>query len=217
MEPGTLNIGTIRLHAILDVDVAAAHGWRPHDLARAFLDGGAQLIQLRAKHLPSGVFLALCDAMAAAAAPYRCAVIVNDRVDLAAMSGAAGVHVGQDDVLPAAARRLLGDRAIVGYSTHTTAQIEAAVQEPISYLAIGPVFGTRTKDTGYDAVGLGRVGEAARLSGGLPVVAIGGITLETAPQVIAAGATGVAVITDLLAGGDPRARLAAFNRTLGRR
>ena len=214
MEPGTRNIGTIRLHAILDVDLAAAHGWRPHDLARAFLDGGAQLVQLRAKHLPSGAFLALCDALAAAAAPYRCAVIVNDRVDLAAMSGAAGVHVGQEDVPPAGARRILGDHAIVGYSTHTTAQIDAAAHEPISYLAIGPVFGTRTKDTGYESVGLEMVREASRLARGLPVVAIGGITLESAPSVVAAGAAGVAVIGDLLAGGTPDARVAAYQRAL---
>jgi thiamine-phosphate pyrophosphorylase len=117
-------------------------------------------------------------------------------------------------VPPAAARRILGARAIIGYSTHSTTQIEAAAREPISYLAIGPVFGTRTKDTGYDAVGLERVAEAVRLSGGIPVVAIGGITLETAPAVLAAGARGVAVIGDLLVGGRPRDRIAAFIRTL---
>jgi thiamine-phosphate pyrophosphorylase len=215
VEPGPRKtIGTICLHAILDVDVAAAHGWQAADLAGAFLDGGASLIQLRAKQLPSGSLLRLCDAFVKAAEPFRAAVIVNDRVDLAAMSGAAGVHVGQDDVPPAAARRILGDRAIIGYSTHTTTQIEAAAREPISYLAIGPVFGTRTKDTGYDAVGLDRVAEAVRLSCGVPVVAIGGITLETVPAVLAAGASGVAVIGDLLADGHPRERIAAYLRAL---
>jgi thiamine-phosphate pyrophosphorylase len=206
----------VPLHAILDVDVAATHGWQAADLARAFLDGGAPLVQVRAKQLPSGALLALCDAVVKAAESYKAAVIVNDRVDLAAMSGAAGVHVGQEDVPPAAARRILGDRAIVGYSTHTTTQIEAAAREPISYLAIGPVFGTRTKDTGYEAVGLARVAEAVRLSGGLPVVAIGGVTLDNVALVIAAGAAGVAVIGDLLAGGTPQARVAAYLRALGR-
>jgi thiamine-phosphate pyrophosphorylase len=196
--------------------VAAAHGWPAADLAKAFLDGGAPLIQVRAKQLPSGAFLALCDTVVKAAEPFRATVIVNDRVDLTAMSGAAGVHVGQEDVPPAAARRILGDRAIVGYSTHTTAQIEAAAREPISYLAIGPVFGSRTKDTGYDAVGLGRVAEAVRRCGGMPVVAIGGITLETAASVIAAGASAVAVIGDLVAGGTPTARVAAYLRALRR-
>jgi thiamine-phosphate pyrophosphorylase len=203
-----------RLHPILDVAVAAASGWPPPDLAKAFLDGGAPLIQLRAKQLASGAFLDLCDSVVKAAEPYRCAIIVNDRVDLAAMSGAAGAHVGQEDVPPEAARRILGDRAIIGSSTHTTEQMAAAARAPISYLAIGPVYGTRTKATGYDAVGLERVREAVRLSGGIPVVAIGGITLETAPDVIAAGASGVAVIADLLAGGRPRERIAAYLRAL---
>ena len=126
------------------------------------------------------------------------------------MSGAAGVHVGQDDLAPAAARRLLGPGASVGYSTHTVAQVEAAALEPLTYIAIGPVFGTLTKATGYEAVGLSVVSEAARVSRGLPVVAIGGITLETAPAVIAAGASSIAVISDLLATGDPAARVRAF-------
>ena len=213
-EPGTQNIGRVRLHAILDVDVAAAHGWEPADLAKAYLDGGAPLIQVRAKQLPSGAFLALCDTVVKTAESYQAAVIVNDRVDLAAMSGAAGVHVGQEDVPPAAARRILGADAVIGYSTHTTAQIEAAAREPISYLAIGPVFGSRTKDTGYESVGLEMVGEASRGARGLPVVAIGGITLATAPGVLASGARAVAVIGDLLAGGSPGARVAAYLRTL---
>ena len=164
--------------------------------------------------MPSGPFLALCDEVVRIAASYACAIIVNDRVDLAAMSAAAGVHVGQEDVPPAAARQLLGEDAIVGFSTHTTPQIEAAVREPISYLAIGPVFGTRTKATGYDAVGLDRVAEAVRFSRDLPVVAIGGITLETAPSVVSAGASGVAVISDLLADRKPTERVAAYLRTL---
>jgi thiamine-phosphate pyrophosphorylase len=198
------------LHAIVDVDVAQAHQWSPVDLARSYLDGGARLLQLRAKHLASGAFLTLCDSLVQAAAPYHASIIVNDRADLAALAGAAGVHVGQDDLAPAHARRLVGPRGIVGFSTHTGPQIEAAISEPISYLAVGPVFGTRTKDTGYTAVGLELVTTAARLSSGIPVVAIGGITLDTAESVLQAGATSVAVIGDLLADGNPRGRVAAY-------
>lgn len=150
-----------------------------------------------------------------AAAPYGASIIVNDRVDLALLAGAAGAHVGQEDLPPAATRRLLGPDATVGFSTHTVEQIEAAAEEPISYIAVGPVFGTQTKATGYDAVGLALVAEAVRRSRGRPVVAIGGITLDRAPEVIAAGASSVAVITDLLTGGDPRARVAAYLRALG--
>jgi thiamine-phosphate pyrophosphorylase len=130
------------------------------------------------------------------------------------LSGAAGVHVGQDDLPPSAARRLLSEGAIVGFSTHTIAQVEGALSEPISYVAVGPVFGTRTKDTGYTAVGLDLVGTAAQLTGAAPVVAIGGITLENARSVIDAGAAAVAVISDLLLGNDPRGRTQAFLQRL---
>jgi thiamine-phosphate pyrophosphorylase len=201
------------LHAIVDVGVAAGAGWKPIELARAFLDGGARILQLRAKDLPSGAFLDLSDALVALAGEYDGRVIVNDRVDVARLSGAAGVHVGQEDLPPAAAREQLGPAAIIGFSTHTVAQVEGAVQEPISYVAVGPVFGTATKNTGYSAVGLDLVSAAARLAGPLPVVAIGGVTLENARTAIDAGASSVAVISDLLIG-DPAERVKAFLRNL---
>jgi thiamine-phosphate pyrophosphorylase len=108
----------------------------------------------------------------------------------------------------------MGPGAVVGVSTHTVAQIEAAVREPITYIAVGPVFGTYTKDTGYTAVGLELVSRAVLLAGQTPVVAIGGITLENAASVIEAGASSVAVIGDLLATGDPRGRARAFLQSL---
>jgi thiamine-phosphate pyrophosphorylase len=198
----------------VDVDLAMRAGWAPIDLARAFLDGGATLIQLRAKPLGSAAFLELADAAVRLAGPYHADIIVNDRADVALMSAAAGVHVGQDDLPPLAARRLLGGGAVVGLSTHSVAQVERALREPISYVAVGPVFGTRSKDTGYAAVSLDLVGSAARLAGELPVVAIGGITLENARSVIEAGATAVAVISDLLVGNDPCSRTQSFVQAL---
>ena len=170
---------------------------------------------MRAKQLASASFLDLCDAAVARASSYGALVIVNDRVDLARMSGASGVHVGQEDLAPAAARELLGQAAVIGLSTHAVSQVEAALIEPISYVAVGPVFGTRTKETGYAAVGLDFVRAGARLAGTLPVVAIGGITLDNAASAIDAGAASVAVITDLLATGDPKARVAAYLQRLG--
>jgi len=171
---------------------------------------------LRAKHLDSGAFLDLCDASVAAGRACGATIIVNDRVDLARLSGAAGAHIGQEDLPPAAARDLLGAAAIIGYSTHSLDQIEAAVREPVSYIAVGPVFGTRSKDTGYDAVGLDLVRWAVRSAGKVPVVAIGGITLDTAMSVLDAGAASVAVISDLLATGDPRSRAMAYLRAVSR-
>jgi thiamine-phosphate pyrophosphorylase len=200
------------LHAILDVEVASRAGWAPADLARAFLDGGAKMLQVRAKHLPSGPLLALSEAIVALAAPYAASVIVNDRADVARLAGAAGAHVGQDDLAPRGARVILGPDAILGFSTHSLDQVRAALEEPVTYIAVGPVFGTATKDTGYTAIGLEFVAAAARLASPRPVVAIGGITLATAPQVWAAGAAAVAVIGDLVAGGDPGARVASYNR-----
>ncbi|HXI28376.1 MAG TPA: thiamine phosphate synthase [Vicinamibacterales bacterium] len=200
------------LCAIVDADAAVRAGWRPVDLATAFLDGGARFLQLRAKAMASGPLLETTAAIMALARSYGATLIVNDRADIARLAGAGGVHVGQDDLAPAAVRAIVGPDAIVGLSTHTIEQIDRAVGEPVGYVAIGPVFGTATKVTGYDRVGLDMVrAAAARASArGLPLVAIGGITLETAASVLAAGATSVAVIGDLLAGGDPERRTREF-------
>ena len=201
------------LHAIVDVQVASKAGWAPSDLARSFLDGGARVLQLRAKDLPSGALLELADDLVALAGRYEATIIVNDRVDVARLSGAHGVHVGQEDLPPAAAREQLGSNAVVGFSTHTVAQIEAALREPVSYIAVGPVFGTATKETGYTAVGLDLVSTAARQCAPVPVVAIGGVTLDNARSAIDAGASSVAVISDLLVG-NPAERVTAFLRIL---
>ena len=149
--------------------------------------------------------------------------MVNDRADIARLAGAGGVHVGQEDLSPAAVRTIVGADAVVGLSTHTEAQIDAGVAEPVSYIAVGPVFGTATKKTGYTAVGLDRVRYAAAAIGrgrfpeGGPrgVIAIGGITLDLATEVVRAGAAAVAVITDLLATGDPESRVRAYLTRLG--
>jgi thiamine-phosphate pyrophosphorylase len=143
-------------------------------------------------------------------------VIVNDRADIALATQAGGVHVGQEDLPPAAVRALVGPASAIGFSTHSDEQLRAALEEPISYAAMGPVFGTATKDTGYSARGLDMVRAAAARTQahGLPLVAIGGITLERAPSVIEAGAQSVAVITDLLVTRDPAARVREFVRAL---
>jgi len=125
------------------------------------------------------------------------------------------VHLGQHDLPIEAARRLLGSTALIGVSTHNVQQVDAAVRQPVSYLAIGPVYDTRTKDTGHAAVGLEAVRRTSAVVGTRPVVAIGGITLATAPDVIAAGAASVALIADLLVGGDPACRVREYVDALG--
>lgn len=126
------------------------------------------------------------------------------------------MHVGQDDLSPRDVRGVVGDNSVVGLSTHTSEQVERALLEPVSHLAIGPIFGTTTKDTGYASVGLARVRSAAAAAApfGLPVVAIGGITLDRAADVIAHGASAVAVISDLI-GPHPDRRVRAYLQRLG--
>jgi thiamine-phosphate pyrophosphorylase len=204
-----------RLYAIVDADVCARDNRAPLDVARAFLSAGAKLLQLRCKSWGSGAFLDLATAVVEDANGAGAMVIVNDRADVAALSRAHGMHVGQDDLTPVDARTVIGAAPILGLSTHTEEQWTAAIQEPVTYIAIGPVFGTGTKNTGYQPIGLGAVRAAAQAAAeaGLPAVAIGGITLETAASVIDAGASCVCVISDLLRG-DPEIRCREYLRTL---
>jgi thiamine-phosphate pyrophosphorylase len=207
-----------RLYAICDAEVCARAGWTLPDYTAACMDGGATLLQLRAKRAESRDFLAAAEAVVERAAAYGAIIVINDRADIARLSGAGGVHVGQDDLAPADVRTLVGGSSLIGLSTHTGEQLAAAIESPIDYVAVGPVFGTRTKDTACEPVGVEMVRHAAVVVAlrQLPIVAIGGITLERAPEVVAAGAASVAVITDLLAEDDPAARVRAFLDRLSR-
>jgi len=178
----------------------------------AFLAGGARFIQLRDKSGSSADRLALADAFVARVHGAGGRLIVNDRPDIARLSGADGVHLGQDDMSADDARQVVGAGAIVGVSTHDDEQIERAAVTSATYIAVGPIYGTSTKDTGYTARGLDLVRAAART--GRPIVAIGGITLERAPDVIAAGAWSVAVISELLRD-DPERMVRRFRERLG--
>ena len=187
-------------------------------LADAYLAGGARFIQIRSKQQASGPFLAMCEDLVARARAFGAVVIVNDRADIAKLSAADGVHVGQDDLDPASVRTILGSAAIIGVSTHSVDQAREASAMAVDYIAVGPIFGTSTKETGYGAAGLAFVQEAAGVLGpadrAKPIVAIGGITLERAPGVLHAGATSVAVISDLLSTGNPEARVRDYLRAL---
>lgn len=205
-----------RLYVIADATAAAQAGWHLPDLADAYLQAGVRFLQLRAKDASARDFLAWTEAIARIAGDAW--VIVNDRVDVALVAGTRHVHLGQDDLPVPEARALVGAGAVIGLSTHTAAQIDAACALPVNYIAVGPVFGTQTKATGYEPVGTALVTDARlRLdrAGGVPLVAIGGISLETAADVVAAGADAVVVISDLLRGGDPRARVRGYLQALG--
>jgi thiamine-phosphate pyrophosphorylase len=189
------------LHVLADDDPR----WKrdPVEQARAACAGGAAVVQLRAKGAIDRKALAWCRAIRPIARDAGALFIVNDRFDLALAAEADGVHLGQDDLppdrIPPETRELL----LIGRSTHDPAQAQRACQEPIDYLAFGPVFGTTSKQSEYDARGLAALGEIAALAGSLPLVAIGGIGLDRVAEVVRAGAAGAAVISAVAAAEDP--------------
>ena len=169
--------------------------------------GGASLIQLREKRMLALEFYEQARAAVVVAERSGVRLIVNDRVDVAIAVGAGGVHLGQDDLPPAAARKLLGETAIVGYSTHNVDQALEAVTLPIDYLAIGPIFQTTTKTDTSPVLGLEGLRAVRSAIGDFPLVAIGGITHTNARNAVEAGADSVAVISALLADPDRIPRL----------
>ncbi len=162
------------------------------------MSGGARLIQLREKRASPRDFYPEAEAALDIARARGARLIINDRVDLALALRADGVHLGQDDLSPEAARRLLGEDAIIGYSTHSVAQAAQAACLPIDYLAVGPVYATSSKEKPEPVIGLEGLRRVREAVDQLPLVAIGGITLENARETLAAGADSVAVISALL-------------------
>lgn len=185
-----------RLYAITDTQIS---GLSHAEQVAALCAGGASLIQLREKRLTARQFQD--EARLALAVARKCGanILINDRVDIAIAVGADGVHLGQDDLPPDAARKLLGDQAIIGFSTHTLEDVARALHYRLDYIAIGPIFPTRTKKDPEPVVGLSGLTRVRLASGSVPLVAIGGIDLGNSPSVFAAGADSVAVISALLA------------------
>jgi thiamine-phosphate pyrophosphorylase len=177
--------------------------------------GGATVLQLREKDLSPLDFFNEGKRAVARCKELNVTVIINDRVDIALALDVDGVHLGQDDLPPEAARLILGESAIIGYSTHNAEQVKRAVREPVNYIAVGPIFATTSKSNPDAVVGLDGLRRARELVKGLPLVAIGGITLENAPEVINAGADSVALIAALLSPpGSITARMTEFLRVV---
>ena len=198
------------LYAIVDpLDT----GRDPVELARALLAGGARLLQLRLKDTPSREVLAAAERIAPMAMAAGALFLVNDRPDIARAVGADGVHLGQDDLPVAAARRVLGDGGIVGVSTHDQAQARAAEAAGADYIGVGPIYDTATKRDALAPRGLDLV-RAVRASVGCSIVAIGGITPETAPAVRAAGADSVGMIGALVRAENPEQAVRRLLATL---
>lgn len=159
------------------------------------ISSGARIIQLREKELEGREFYAEAAEAIAAARQQGICIIVNDRVDIAHALKADGVHLGQDDLPPAAARQVLGDDAIIGVSTHNLEQVKLAAGMPVDYVALGPIFPTTTKQASNPPLGPDAVTKARELLGDVPLVAIGGITEANGRVLLDAGFTALAIIS----------------------
>lgn len=200
----------------LVADAGYAEGRDLPALVEAAVRGGATVVQLRAKDLPARAFAALAGETARRLAPTGVPLLVNDRVDIALACGAAGVHLGQDDLPVQDARRILGPGAVIGVSVNTPEEARRAAAEGADYVGAGPAFATSTKDTPLAVLGPDGVARIKRAAG-VPVVAIGGITAANAASLAAAGADGVAVVSAVLGSPDPERAAADLARAFGRR
>jgi thiamine-phosphate pyrophosphorylase len=186
------------LYAILDPE--QTRGRAPETVLRDLLSGGAEIVQLRAKSLSGQDFLELARHARAVTRAHDCRLIVNDRLDIALACDADGVHLGQDDLPLHAARKLMAEK-LIGISTHDVNQAREAEHGGADYIGFGPMFGTRTKETGYEPRGSEGL-RAIRNSVRIPIVAIGGITEANVSEVWGNGADSVAIISDILGADD---------------
>ena len=199
-----------RLYVILD---AALLTIPEGDCTRQLVDAGVRLLQYRNKAASSRELLESTKRLSAALAPRGVTLIVNDRADVAALVGASGVHVGQEDLDVEEARAVVGRDKLVGISTHNREQFEQAAATSADYIAVGPIFPTSTKANPDPVVGMEFIRKVRPLTD-KPIVAIGGITREHAAEVVRAGADSVAVISDILYAPDPGARALEFIKIL---
>lgn len=188
-------IGLPKLYPITDVRLSGLS--HAEQVARLGA-GGATLVQLREKHLSPREFYDEAERALCVARELGMRLIINDRADIALALHADGVHLGQDDLAPDAARRLLGEEAIIGFSTHSLEQAREAARLRVDYIAIGPIFNTSSKEKPDPSVGLDELSRVRQAVGSMPLVAIGGITRENSLAVLDAGADAVAVISALL-------------------
>lgn len=192
------------LYAIIDTSFIALS--EAERTAVAMLEGGAKIIQLRAKDAPTGPMLEAARKIRALTVSYGALFMVNDRVDVALLSRADGVHLGNDDIPAEDARKLLGKNSIIGISTHTRDEALAAQKRGADYISFGPVFATKTKKDALSPRGLEALKQAVEAVS-IPVVAIGGINEKDLADVLACGVDAVAIISDILTSKDIGAKV----------
>jgi thiamine-phosphate pyrophosphorylase len=165
---------------------------------KRLIEGGAELIQIREKHASPREFYESAQEVMDFVSGSQVKIIINDRVDIALAVKADGVHLGQDDLSPVHARKILGEDAIIGFSTHSILQAIEAIDFPVNYIAIGPVFETNTKENPDAVVGVAGLQKVRQATGDFPLVAIGGIDFAAANTVLENGADSIAVISAIL-------------------
>jgi thiamine-phosphate pyrophosphorylase len=190
-----LNLELPKLYPITDTQIS---GLSHAEQVLRLCEGGATFIQLREKQKTAREFYEEAKAALFIARERNIKLIINDRVDIALALKADGVHLGQDDMPPEAARKILGDKAIIGFSTHNTRQAIEAIKMPVDYIAIGPIFGTTTKENPDPIVGLEGLRRVRDEINDFPLVAIGGINQKNFSEVLSGGANSVALISALL-------------------
>jgi len=198
------------LYVILD---AALLPCDPIILTKNLLEAGARLFQYRNKTSSSRELLQASQALCLTVVQHCGIFVVNDRADIARLSGASGVHLGQEDLSIAAARQVVGNKSLIGLSTHNLRQFQAAAGSDADYIAVGPIFTTGSKQNPDPVVGLDFIRQARKLTS-KPIVAIGGITAESAREVTDAGADSVAVISDILSAKNPAKRVRQYLEVL---
>lgn len=191
----------ITLPKIYPITNAELSGLSHEEQVRRLIGGGASFIQIREKVAASGDFYRSAAAAVRVAHERGAKIIINDRVDIALVTGADGVHLGQDDLPPEEARKILGPAAVIGFSTHSIDQVLRGMSLPIDYIAIGPIFETRTKENPDPVVGLESVRQVRAAVPDMPLVAIGGVSRMNVGEVLAAGADSVAVVSDIVGDG----------------
>jgi thiamine-phosphate pyrophosphorylase len=200
-----------RLYVILDAGLLTV----PEiECAQELADAGVRLVQYRNKRASARELLDSSRKLVSQLAPLKVLVVVNDRPDVAALAGAQGVHVGQEDLDAEKARQVVGTEKLVGVSTHNLEQFQSAAASSADYIAIGPIFATGTKSNPDPVIGTEFIRKVSLLTD-KPIVAIGGITLERAPEIIESGADSVAVISDILRAHQPGMRARQYIDLLG--
>ena len=206
-----MNLNLPKIYPITDAVLAKIS---PAEQVERLISGGARFIQLREKYAaPQEFYESVRDALQIAR-KHNAKIIINDRVDIALALEADGVHLGQDDLPPVEARKILGEKAIIGFSTHNIEQAIAAVRMPVDYIAVGPIYATTTKENPDEIVGLDGLKKVRAAVGDFPLVAIGGINSSNLREVLNSGANSAAIISGLLSSPEEISRNYEFYASL---